>query len=402
MLWRRANPSRPSRPSRRRAHAVANGKGQPAPPHRPRVVGVAFTHANKHFAFAARRYAPLSHTRLSHTPLHTPRYNRTRLYTHQLKLHQLHHTHRLTSYLCRPHRPPTITPTTNHHHTSHNIYLHTTQVPGYVACFAASLAYAYTGLSLGLFGIAVGALFPLPSITGLPGRFGVGFVDYEFADKCNGTLPAEDANEAMEATEGTEGADSRRELYRRRRPLIGRVFYPTAPHTKTAGYLYQDSWELTRCFFMNGTPPALKRWIPSFLLSHWANIRLPISRGAMPSTSPTSPTSPTPSMPSVFSTPLGGGGGGRKRGVGRQGGPGKPDSKPTTDGRFPVVVFSHGLTATRETSSSLALSLAAAGAVVVCVEHSDGSSSLARFKDADDGTPVTLHYDNEVAGAWLR
>jgi hypothetical protein len=65
-------------------------------------------------------------------------------------------------------------------------------------------------------------------------------------------------------------------------------------------------------------------------------------------------------------------------------------------------VFSHGLTATRETSSSLALSLAAAGAVVVCVEHSDGSSSLARFKDADDGTPVTLHYDNEVAGAWLR
>ena len=117
MLWRRANPSRPSRPSRRRAHAVANGKGQPAPPHRPRVVGVAFTHANKHFA--SRR----ADTHLSHTHAF-----RTRLYTHRVTTahtHQLHHSTNSTTHIASPltsaahtdHPPPHIT----QHLSSHNI-----------------------------------------------------------------------------------------------------------------------------------------------------------------------------------------------------------------------------------------------------------------------------------------
>ena len=46
---------------------------------------------------------------------------------------------------------------------------------------------------------------------------------------------------------------------------------------------------------------------------------------------------------------------------------------------LPVVVFSHGLTASRETSQSLALSLAANGALVVLIEHTDRSGALARL-----------------------
>ena len=48
---------------------------------------------------------------------------------------------------------------------------------------------------------------------------------------------------------------------------------------------------------------------------------------------------------------------------------------------LPVVVFSHGLTASRETSQSLALSLAANGALVVLLEHTDRSGALARLLD---------------------
>eukprot|EP00750_Incisomonas_marina_P009345 INCI15954.2.p1 GENE.INCI15954.2~~INCI15954.2.p1 ORF type:complete len:695 (-),score=101.12 INCI15954.2:94-2178(-) len=59
--------------------------------------------------------------------------------------------------------------------------------------------------------------------------------------------------------------------------------------------------------------------------------------------------------------------------------------KRTQASAFPVVVFSHGLKATREMYSSLALRLASLGCIVLCVEHLDGSAAAARFPD---GTTV--------------
>jgi platelet-activating factor acetylhydrolase len=50
-----------------------------------------------------------------------------------------------------------------------------------------------------------------------------------------------------------------------------------------------------------------------------------------------------------------------------------PDAPPA-EGRFPLVIFSHGLVGTRNTYSHFCSSLASEGYVVVAVEHADGSS----------------------------
>ncbi|GMK57872.1 hypothetical protein CspeluHIS016_0407060 [Cutaneotrichosporon spelunceum] len=47
---------------------------------------------------------------------------------------------------------------------------------------------------------------------------------------------------------------------------------------------------------------------------------------------------------------------------------------PVSEGKFPLVIFSHGLVGTRNTYSQFCSSLASEGYVVVAVEHSDGSS----------------------------
>lgn len=49
----------------------------------------------------------------------------------------------------------------------------------------------------------------------------------------------------------------------------------------------------------------------------------------------------------------------------------------------PVIVFSHGLGAHRHLYSSLAMDLAALGAIVVCVQHCDGSSCFALARSTD-------------------
>ena len=127
--------------------------------------------------------------------------------------------------------------------------------------------------------------------------------------------------------------------------VIGRMFYPTSPHAHLASYLYHDNRHgLTRKFMQIAAPKQLRKFLPEFVLSHWGSVQIAARVGA----------------------PISGDG-----------------TKP-----LPVVVFSHGLTASRETSTSLALSIAAQGAVVVLVEHTDKSCSLARF---GDGTSVPFN-----------
>ncbi|KAF3907556.1 hypothetical protein AA313_de0202939 [Arthrobotrys entomopaga] len=52
-----------------------------------------------------------------------------------------------------------------------------------------------------------------------------------------------------------------------------------------------------------------------------------------------------------------------------------------TGGRFPVVIFSHGLAGTRNTYSYLTASLASHGAVVLCPEHRDGSAPASFIRE---------------------
>jgi hypothetical protein len=65
-----------------------------------------------------------------------------------------------------------------------------------------------------------------------------------------------------------------------------------------------------------------------------------------------------------------------------------PAPSPHEGGRWPVVIFSHGLTGTGEEHATLFSAWARAGFVVACVHHCDGSSSRAR---APDDTEVYYH-----------
>lgn len=140
-------------------------------------------------------------------------------------------------------------------------------------------------------------------------------------------------------------------------PTIGRLLYPAREHhEEVAPYVaMNDRHGLARRFIAIATPEFLKPFLPAWLLTHWRVAPFPAKLAA------------APYVPS------------------------------DAHGRLPVVVFSHGLTATRETSTSLALSLAGAGCVVLLVEHTDRSATLARFHDG-----TALEFDEGVAALGIR
>ena len=93
-------------------------------------------------------------------------------------------------------------------------------------------------------------------------------------------------------------------------PAIGRLFYPSAEkHSSTTGYIALGNRHgLTRHFMAVAAPVQLQPYLPAWLLSHWAAAPMPAKVNA------------APHAPADGDPPL------------------------------PVVVFSHGLTAARETS----------------------------------------------------
>ena len=119
-------------------------------------------------------------------------------------------------------------------------------------------------------------------------------------------------------------------------PAFGRILYPAAtPHSSVSSYMALPSSGLSRSFIAIASPLSLRPYLPVWVLDHWNAVTIPAKRGA----------------------------------------------PPARLASLPVVVFSHGLTASRETSQSLALSLAANGALVVLLEHTDRSGALARRLD---------------------
>ena len=123
-------------------------------------------------------------------------------------------------------------------------------------------------------------------------------------------------------------------------PAFGRLLYPAAtPHTEVSSYMalqrHYTASGLSRAFVAIASPPFLRPYLPVWVLDHWNAVTIPAKRAA----------------------------------------------PPARLASLPVVVFSHGLTASRETSQSLALSLAANGALVVLLEHTDRSGALARLLD---------------------
>ena len=135
-------------------------------------------------------------------------------------------------------------------------------------------------------------------------------------------------------------------------PAFGRILYPAATsHSSVASYIAMPASGLSRSFIAIASPPFLRPYLPLWFLDHWNAVTIPAKRGA----------------------------------------------PPARLASLPVVVFSHGLTASRETSQSLALSLAANGALVVLLEHTDRSGALARRLDGSvipfDSAPFALGTD---------
>lgn len=71
--------------------------------------------------------------------------------------------------------------------------------------------------------------------------------------------------------------------------------------------------------------------------------------------------------------------------------------EPTTDnGRWPTMIFSHGLGGNRNAYSSLAGSLASHGLVVVCPEHRDGSAVAAFVRIPEEQNRYFIHNTRRV------
>ena len=67
-------------------------------------------------------------------------------------------------------------------------------------------------------------------------------------------------------------------------------------------------------------------------------------------------------------------------------------AQPALGAQLPVVLFSHGLGGNRNAYSGHSIDLAQHGSLVVCVEHSDGTSSLTPHSHDDSGRPGAWRY----------
>jgi platelet-activating factor acetylhydrolase len=205
-------------------------------------------------------------------------------------------------------------------------------IPATLGWGAALLSWKIAAGAMGIVGVVCNLVFPMPRLQRTHGPFGVGVVDYE-------VLPA--------AATSSDALP----------PTIGRMFYPIDSHRALGGrrsstpYIaFDDQHGLTRKFMQCAAPAFLRKYLPSFILNHWAAMRVEAEYLAELATTT------------------------------------------AVQQQLPVILFSHGLTASRETSTSLATSLTAtSGAVVVLVEHTDRSCSLARFMDG-----TTLEYDASI------
>eukprot|EP00943_MAST-04B_sp_MAST-4B-sp1_P002619 g2619.t1 len=194
--------------------------------------------------------------------------------------------------------------------------------------------YHYNAVSsvFALLGMILCIYLPVPKpLLPYKGAFEVGYFDYEYYGKNT------DARK--------KGGDI----------AMGRLFYPTLQKRSYSWCI----WPSSQSFFFHGDTTLLRALVKifsadvpflsrvPFLLDYWSLVTVPIKQFAMPIFSTSS----------IFSS-------------------------------LPVVVFSHGLSASRELNTSLCIELASMGFYVFAVEHTDGSCGLARFIDG-----TVIEYD---------
>ena len=200
---------------------------------------------------------------------------------------------------------------------------------------------------LAVFGACLCYLWPIPIIPNtIPegaGQYAVGCVDYEYQGSFNNSTGLQP-----------------------NRIIIGRLFYPCGGKFTTLAnssaprrtpYFWQRDTRVPKAMCDLFHIPALF----NFIAHHWTCIDVNIEYAALMCTT-TNSTSAGP-----LGTP----------------------NRVSTASQLPVIVYSHGLSGTRELSTSMAMALAAQGYIIACVEHTDRSCALARFMNTD-----TISYDD--------
>jgi len=146
-------------------------------------------------------------------------------------------------------------------------------------------------------------------------------------------------------------------------PVLVRALYPVDPalllkSRAGASYYSEQARSVTAAMMQIGSPPPLN-FLP-FLMDHLLLLRTSLIKGG--------------------------------------------SKAPIAVSRAPVLVWSHGLTSTREQYLGIVGELASRGLIVLCVEHTDGSAALARFPDG--GSIPYSHAEEELEkisdGAYVR
>lgn len=140
--------------------------------------------------------------------------------------------------------------------------------------------------------------------------------------------------------------------------VIVRALYPTPKggRARRSPYYSVQGQRVCAAMMACGSPPPLNRPLFSFLMDHLCLLRVSIRQGGT-------------ELPLCVPAPA------------------------------PVLVFSHGLTSTREHYLGIVGELASRGVVVLCVEHTDGTSALARFPDGGSLAYSTREREMERADA---
>jgi len=193
---------------------------------------------------------------------------------------------------------------------------------------------------------ALTVLFPAVEVPPLKGgKYNVGFVELY--------LPVREFDGILQNAECSNGDnDTRKNVF-----VSARLFYPTLEKLEAVPYLNLDIANLLCDGFMKiASPPPMQRF--KWILRFWKFARLPVKRNAVPI-----------------------------RLLKKK----KCESSPASENKIPLAAFSHGVMGNSCVYSYQTMNLASNGALVLVIDHTDGSAIVTKRHDGS-----YMHFDLSI------